>query len=431
MKIAVFGTGYVGLVSGTCMAELGNKVVCVDIDEDKIAGLKEGKMPIYEPGLKELVLKNYEEKRLVFTTNAKKAIEENDIIFICVGTPQKDDGEANLIYIFNVAETIGKHMNGYKVVATKSTVPVGTNHKIQTLINKVTKEEFDIASIPEFLKEGTAVKDYMNPDRVVIGTESKRAKEILGDLFSPLERVYQPIIFTDIRSSELIKYTANSFLAMKISFINEIANLCEKAGADIKEVYRGIAHDTRIGTKFLQSGIGYGGSCFPKDVRALIKTGEFFGSDFHLLEAVDKVNKRQRFVVIDKLEKHLEDFKGRTIAILGIAFKPKTDDIREAPAIDIIKRLIYYGAKIRAYDPIAAENAEKELDGSVYYAKDPYDAMKGADALVIATEWDEFRGLSRDKMKELLNTPLVIDGRNIFNPKHMREDGFIYHGIGR
>jgi UDPglucose 6-dehydrogenase len=431
MKIAVFGTGYVGLVSGTCFAELGNDVVCVDIDKEKIEMLKKGKSPIYEPGLSEMLTRNQEEKRLIFTTNAEKAIQENDIILICVGTPQKEDGEANLQYIFNVAETVGKHMNGYKVVATKSTVPVGTNYKIKDIISEITNEKFDVASIPEFLKEGTALKDFMNPDRIVIGTESKQAKEMLHELMQPLERIYQPIVHTDIRSAEMIKYTANSFLAMKISFINEIANLCEKVGADISEVYKGIALDKRIGHRFLQSGIGYGGSCFPKDVRALIKTGEFHGSDLFMLEAVDKVNKRQRYVVIEKLRRILGDLEGKTVAVLGLAFKPKTDDIREAPAIDIIHRLKSMGAEIRAFDPIAQENTEKVMNGTIHYAEDMYEALEGADAVVIATQWDEFKSLNRTKMRSLMNQPVIIDGRNILDKELFLKDGFVYEGIGR
>jgi UDPglucose 6-dehydrogenase len=431
MKIAVFGTGYVGLVSGTCFAELGNDVVCVDIDKEKIEMLKKGKSPIYEPGLSEMLTRNQEEKRLIFTTNAEKAIQENDIILICVGTPQKEDGEANLQYIFNVAETVGKHMNGYKVVATKSTVPVGTNYKIKDIISEITNEKFDVASIPEFLKEGTALKDFMNPDRIVIGTESKQAKEMLHELMQPLERIYQPIVHTDIRSAEMIKYTANSFLAMKISFINEIANLCEKVGADISEVYKGIALDKRIGHRFLQSGIGYGGSCFPKDVRALIKTGEFHGSDLFMLEAVDKVNKRQRYVVIEKLRRILGDLEGKTVAVLGLAFKPKTDDIREAPAIDIIHRLKSMGAEIRAFDPIAQKNTEKVMNGTIHYAEDMYEALEGADAVVIATQWDEFKSLNRTKMRSLMNQPVIIDGRNILDKELFLKDGFVYEGIGR
>ncbi len=431
MKIAVFGTGYVGLISGTCLAELGNEVVCVDVDNEKIEQLKQGKPTIYEPGLSEMIKRNSEDQRLVFTTNSERAVKENDIILICVGTPQKENGEANLDFIFTVAKTIAKNMNGYKIIATKSTVPVGTNHNIKEIVASMSDEKFDIASIPEFLKEGTAIKDFMNPDRIVIGTESKKAKEILHELFEPLERIYQPILHTDICSAEMIKYTANSFLAMKISFINEIANLCEKVGADIKEVYKGIALDNRIGHRFLQSGIGYGGSCFPKDIRALIMTGKNHGADLMMLDAVDNVNKKQRFVVVDKLDRLLDGVEGKTIAILGLAFKPKTDDIREAPAIDIILKLKQLGASIRAFDPIAQENAQKILDDDIYYAEDPYDALKGVDAVVIATQWDEFKGLSRKKMKKLMRNPVVIDGRNVLDKNLFIEDGFAYEGIGR
>ena len=429
MRITIIGTGYVGLVSGACLAELGNEVTCVDNDKERLDLLKEGRSPIYEPGLQELISKNIYEGRLSFS-DSKDSVKTSEVVFICVGTPQDKTGKADLSFIFKAAEEIGEQIDDYKIIVTKSTVPVGTNHRIREVLRKKTEVEFDIASVPEFLKEGTAVKDFMNPDRIVIGTESKKAREILHELMRPLERIYQPIVHTDIRSAEMIKYTANSFLAMKISFINEIANLCEKVGANIGEVYKGIALDNRIGHRFLQAGIGYGGSCFPKDVRALMRTAEEEDARLMIMESVDEVNRRQKYVVIDKLTKNLDDLKGKRIAILGLAFKPKTDDIREAPAIHIAKRLLELGAEVRAFDPVAQKNAEKVLE-DVYFAEDPYDAMDKAHAVVIATQWDEFKGMSRKRMLEVMEHPLVIDGRNIYDRDTMVGEGFIYEGIGK
>ncbi|MFP4117847.1 MAG: UDP-glucose dehydrogenase family protein [Candidatus Woesearchaeota archaeon] len=431
MKLAIIGTGYVGLVTGTCLSELGNDVLCVDKDKDKIEMLKKGDSPIYEPGLQELIKKNIYEGRLSFVLDMAEAVRFSDITFLCVGTPQGDDGSADLSCLFKAAEKVALSLEESSIVVTKSTVPVGTNHKIKDLLKRISGYDIEIASIPEFLKEGTAVKDFMNPDRIIIGTESKSTKEILHELMKPLERIHQPILHTDIKSAEMIKYTANSFLATKISFINEIANLCEDVGADIDEVYKGIALDNRIGHRFLQSGIGYGGSCFPKDVRALMRTAESFDCSLDIIKAADEVNTRQRYVVIEKLQKHLGVLEGKNIGILGLAFKPKTDDIRESPALSIIRRLLEDGAKIRAFDPVANENARKSLGDEIYYATDSYDALVGCDAVIIATQWDEFKGMSKKRMRELMSNPLVIDGRNIYTRDEFEKEGFTYEGIGK
>jgi UDPglucose 6-dehydrogenase len=431
MKIAVFGTGYVGLTVGTCLANLGNDIVCVDIDKNKIDLLRKGIIPIYEPGIKELVDKNSKEGRLIFTLNAEKAIKENDLIFIGVGTPQDSTGRANLSAILKVAETIGKNMNGYKTVITKSTVPVGTNHKIKKIIKKFYKGDFDIVSNPEFMKEGSAVHDFMIPDRIVCGVESERAEKTMKKLYKGIERIQYPLVFTDVKSAEIIKYASNSFLAMKISFMNEVANLCEAVGADVKEVIKGVGLDTRIGYRFLQPGVGYGGSCFPKDVRALIKTGEDNGCDFFLLEAAEKVNRKQKLTAIPKVEKVLgKDIEGKTIAILGLSFKPKTDDIREASSIDIIRSLLEKGAKVKAFDPAATDNM-KQIFPDIYYAKNSYDALEDAHVAILVTEWDAFRNLDRKKMKQIMKQPNIIDGRNIYDKEEFIEEGFNYQGVGR
>ncbi len=434
MKITIIGTGYVGLVTGTCLAELGNEIKCIDIDKDRISMLENGKPPIYEPGLKEMLEKNIYEERISFYAwndeRSNASIRSSDIIFLCVGTPQDEQGSADTSYLKEAVETMSSSLGDGSIVVIKSTVPVGTNEKIKKQIARKTEKSFYMASMPEFLREGAAIKDFMNPDRIIIGTESKKAKETLHELMKPLERIYQPIVHTTIKSAEMIKHTANSFLAMKISFINEVANLCEKAGADINDVYRGIALDTRIGHRFLQAGIGYGGSCFPKDVRALINTGEKHGTRFSILESVDEVNKKQKYIIIDKLTKHLKDLKEKRITILGLAFKPRTDDIREAPAIYIAKRLLELDADVTAFDPIAQDNAKKVLP-EISFADDPYDALKDANAVLIATEWDEFRGMSTRKMRALMENPLVIDGRNIYDKEKMLREGFIYEGIGR
>ncbi len=432
MRLCTLGAGYVGLVAATCFAELGNSVVCVDVDEARIAKLKQGIMPIYEPGLKELVDRNVKEGRLEFTTDQKKGIIGADVIFICVGTPPKEDGSSNLEYIEAVAASIGKLMEGYVIVATKSTVPVGTNERIRGIImkNQRSKILFDIVSLPEFLREGAAVKDFFNPDRIVIGCDSDAARDKMVRLHKPLERVGKPIFVTDIRSAELIKYASNAFLATKISFINEIAKLCEKVGADVKKVAQGMGLDERIGARFLQAGVGYGGSCFPKDVLALISTGKQHGVDFKILRAADQVNKEQRAYLIEKVLSLYKTLNGKTIAVWGLAFKPKTDDVREAPSITIIKELQRLGAHIRAFDPVAEENAKKVLTG-IDYAKDPYETVKGADALIIMTEWDEFRTIDMEKVKSLMKEPSIVDGRNLYDPAEMRKLGFTYKSIGR
>lgn len=431
MKIAVFGTGYVGLTVGTCLADLGNDVVCVDIDKEKIELLKQGIIPIYEPGLKEMVLKNSKEGRLIFTLNAQKAIKENDLIFIGVGTPQDETGRADLTAVFAVAESIAKHINGYKVIITKSTVPVSTNHKVKKIIKKKYKGEFDVVSNPEFLREGSAIRDFMVPDRVVVGVESEKAGKIMKKLYKGIERIQCPVLITDIRSAEMIKYASNSFLAMKISFMNEVSNLCEKVGADVKEIIKGMGLDKRIGYLFLQPGVGYGGSCFPKDVRALIKTGEFHSCDFNLLEAAEKVNRKQKLTVIPKMESTLGDLEGKTIAIFGLSFKPKTDDIRDAPSTDIIYTLLDKGAKIKVFDPAAMDNTKKIFGESIHYAKNPYETLEGAHGLIVVTEWDQFRNLDRRKMKELMVAPNIVDGRNIYDKEEFIEEGFNYMGVGR
>ncbi len=430
MKITMVGVGYVGLVTGTCFANLGNEVICLDIDKEKIEKLNNGIIPIYEPGLNDLVKRNVKEKRLSFTTDSKFAIESSDIIFIAVGTPQSENGEADLSYIRAAAETIGKNMNKYKVVVDKSTVPVGTADKVKQIISENTQQEFDVVSNPEFLREGAAIKDFLNPDRIVLGTDSEKAKEIMTRLYRPLERVRKPIIITDSRSAELIKYASNAMLATRISFINEVANLCEKAGGDIKAVARGMGLDTRIGPRFLQAGVGYGGSCFPKDVRALIRTGEEYGVKFKIVEAVDEVNKDQKKTLLPKIQKLVGDLSGKKIAVWGLAFKPKTDDIREAPAIEVVKQLLDSGAKVTAFDPVAQEHFSK-LYPDVTYGEEPFEILQDVDALVILTEWDSFRELDKEKMKSLMKSPNVIDGRNVYSPKEMKEKGFNYIGVGR
>ncbi len=435
MKIAVIGTGYVGLVTGTCLAELGNNVTCVDIDDKKIANLKKGIIPIYEPGLEELVLRNHKEGRLDFTTNAKSAIEKSEVIFSAVGTPPDEDHRADLTAVMKVAETVGKYLNGYKVFVNKSTVPVGTSERVREIIKESSdgKTEFDVVDNPEFLREGTAVKDFMNPDRIVVGLRksSKKARELMEKVYSPLVRAGRPLLFTDIHSAEIIKYASNSFLATKISFINEVANFCELVGADVTEVAKGIGLDDRIGPRFLHAGIGYGGSCFPKDVQAFIQTGKDRGYEFLILEATEEVNQTQKLRLFNKLKEEEKDLEGKTVAIWGLAFKPKTDDMREAPSIITIKKLLEEGAKVQAFDPVAMDNAKMAIEGEVNYENNPYDAVKGADALLIMTEWDEFRAIDLEKVKSLMRGDLVCDGRNIYKPKEMKDLGFKYQSIGR
>ena len=430
MKITVIGTGYVGLVAGTCLAELGNDVICLDIDQSKIDNLNNNIMPIYEPGLKELVDRNKKESRLKFTTDKEQAIQDSQVIFIAVGTPMGENHEADLRFVKSVAEDIGKYMQEYKVIVDKSTVPVGTADKVKAIIkeNQTQPIEFDVVSNPEFLREGSAIKDFQNPDRVIIGSESEKAKELMTQIYKAVARTGRPILHTDVKSAELIKYASNAMLATRISFMNELSHLAEKVGADIKKVAQGMGLDTRIGPRFLQAGVGYGGSCFPKDVQALIQTLKNNGCHSKILTAVEDANQLQKLSLLPKLKKLLPDLKDKTIAIWGLAFKPKTDDIREAPALVIIDQLIKEGAKINAFDPIAEKNAKK-LFPDIKYSSNPYDSLENADALIIVTEWDEFRQLYKEKIKELLNTPNIIDGRNIWEPKEMEK--FNYIGVGR
>ena len=429
MKIAVIGSGYVGLVTGACFAELGNDVICVDIDEDKISRLNNNIVPIYEPGLDEMIRRNRKEGRLGFTTDLRKAIKESDVIFICVGTPPKENGEADVSYVESVAGTIADVMDSYKVIVEKSTVPVETGEKVAKSIKEhnIHKADFDVVSNPEFLREGAAIDDFMHPDRIVIGCESEKSRQIMKKLYEPLKA---PICFTDIKSAEIIKHASNSFLATKISFINAISGICELAGADIEKVAEGMGLDKRIGRRFLNAGIGYGGFCFPKDAEAFIRISEKLGYDFRLLKEVQEVNHAQRKNFVKKIEKALWVVKGKTIGILGLAFKPDTDDMRFAPSVEIIKALQMDGAKIKAYDPKAAGKA-REIFKEIIYCDNPYDAAKGSDALVIITEWDEFKELDLKKIKSLMKHPLVIDGRNIYEPESMRKEGFAYISIGR
>ena len=432
MKITCIGTGYVGLVTGTCFADLGNEVICLDIDKEKVEKLNQGISPIYEPGLQELILRNKKEERLKFTTDKKSAIQHADIIFICVGTPQKHNGDADLEAVWSVAKDIASYIEKYTIIINKSTVPVGTGERVKKIIleNNPNKIPFDVVSNPEFLKEGAAIKDFQNPDRVVIGTESVKAKEILEKLYAPVTRIGKPLVFTDIKSAELIKYASNAMLATRISFMNELSHLCESVGADVKEVAKGMGLDSRIGTRFLQAGAGYGGSCFPKDVRALAHSLEKEGATSVLLMAVDYINERQKRSIVPKLKKFLPDLKGKTIALWGLAFKPRTDDMREAPSLSIIEQLQEEYAKIQAFDPESMENTKKITKG-ITFTKNPYEALENADALIIVTEWDEFRQPDFTKIKKLLKNPIIIDTRNIYDPKEIKALGFQYSCIGR
>ena len=436
MNIAVIGTGYVGLVTGTCLAELGNNIICVDIDETKISNLKKGKIPIYEPGLEELVLRNHKEGRLDFTTDAKKAIQSSEVVFSAVGTPPDKDHRADLTAVMKVAETFGKHLNGYKVFVNKSTVPVGTSERVREVIQETSngKHKFDVTDNPEFLREGTEVKDFMNPDRIVVGIRngSKKARELMEKIYSPLVRAGRPLLFTDIHSAEIIKYASNSFLATKISFINEVANFCELVGADVTEVARGIGLDDRIGPRFLHAGIGYGGSCFPKDVKAFIQTGKDKGYEFLILEAVEEINQTQRLRFFNRFKQKISNLDGKKIAIWGLAFKPKTDDMRQAPSITLIKKLVEENAEIQAFDPVAMDNARAIFkDEKITFAKNPYEAVENADALLILTEWDEFRAIDLEKIRKLMKGNLICDGRNIYKPDEIEKLGFSYKSIGR
>lgn len=433
MKIAVVGTGYVGLVTGTCFAETGNHVTCVDIDEKKVSKLQSGKVTIYEPGLEPLFERNLRQGRLDFTTDLKEGIKGAEIIFLALPTPPGEDGSADLQYVLGVASDLGPILESYAVIVDKSTVPVGTAEKVHAKVNENAQVPFDVVSNPEFLREGVAVDDFMKPDRVVIGTDSKRAQEVMQRLYEPFVRQGNPIIFMDIRSAELTKYAANSFLATKITFMNEIANLCELLGADVDMVRKGVGTDDRIGKRFLFAGIGYGGSCFPKDVQALAKSADEADYDFSILKSVMSVNQIQKQKLIDPLLDHFGgDVKGKTIAVWGLAFKPYTDDIREAPALENIAILKEKGAIIRTYDPEAMDNVKSVIgEEGIYYAHDEYDAVQGADALMIMTEWPIFRTPLFDKLKEALNQNIIFDGRNLYDLEQMKEEGFTYYSIGR
>lgn len=437
MKIAMIGTGYVGLVTGACFAESGNEVICVDTDEKKIEGLRNGVIPIFEPGLDMLVKRNMEEERLVFTTNLEEAIDSCLLLFVAVGTPPGEDGSADLSYVLKVARDIGRHINEYKIIVDKSTVPVGTGAKVKAAIQEELDKrgldiEFDVVSNPEFLKEGNAIDDFMKPDRVVIGCDNVRTGELMKELYSPFVRTGKPILMMDVASAEMTKYAANAMLATRISFMNEIANLCELVGVDVAQVRQGIGSDSRIGYSFIFPGPGYGGSCFPKDVQALARTGAEFGYPLEILNAVESVNQRQKQVLFKKLQRRFgDDLKNRTIAVWGLAFKPNTDDMREAPSINLINGLLEAGAKVQAYDPEAREEAFKIFGNKISYFDRSYDALASADALVIMTEWNEFRRPNFERIKEHLAQPIIFDGRNLFEPKRMKELGFEYEGIGR
>jgi len=432
MKITVIGTGYVGLVTGTCFAETGNKVTCIDIDKAKVDKLSSGQITIYEPGLEKIFLRNTKEGRLVFTTNLEEVLEASEIIFLALPTPPGADGSADLKYVLGVADQLGKLMTGYKVIVNKSTVPVGTADKVREAIAKNYKGEFDVVSNPEFLREGVAVEDFMKPDRVVIGTKSEQAKKVMTELYAPFVRQGNPLIFMDERSSELTKYAANSFLATKISFMNEIAQLCERMGADVDMVRRGIGSDDRIGKRFLFPGIGYGGSCFPKDVQALVKSSNEVNYDFEILKAVEKVNALQKLHLVNKINAYLKnDLQGKKIALWGLAFKPNTDDIRDAPAIDMINALTAAGATITAYDPEAMPNVKNKIGDKIKYASNQYEALADADILVIATEWSEFRTPDFEIIEKELPSKVIFDGRNLFDVAKMKEMGYHYESIGR
>lgn len=438
MKIAIVGTGYVGLVTGTCFAEMGTDVYCVDIDQNKIENLKSGIIPIFEPGLDEMVERNHKAGRLHFTTDLSSIINDVNIVFSAVGTPPGEDGSADLRYVLEVARTVGQNLNKYMVVVTKSTVPVGTAKLIKkTIQDELDKRglsdlKFDVASNPEFLKEGAAITDFMQPDRVVVGIESEEARRLMERLYKPFTLNNYRIIYTDISSAEMIKYAANAMLATRISFMNDIANLCEIVGADVTMVRKGIGADARIGSKFLYAGCGYGGSCFPKDVKAIIKTAKDLGHNMEILEAVERVNDNQKNILFDKLMKYYNnDIKDKTIALWGLAFKPRTDDMREAPSVVLINKIIKAGGKVRAYDPVAMKEAQKHyLGDSIVYAKDIYDATLNADAILMVTEWNEFRLPTWEVIKKTMVKPVVFDGRNIYNKEEMNEIGFDYFGIG-
>lgn len=436
MNITIIGSGYVGLVTGACFSEVGINVTCVDVDQQKIDNLKNGIIPIYEPGLEKMITRNMNKGRLHFTTKISDALRSSDVVFISVGTPPDEDGSADLKYVIQVARDCGKHMNDYTLVVTKSTVPVGTSLKVKNAIKEELDKrkvniDFDVASNPEFLKEGAAIDDFLKPDRIVVGVESARAEELLNTLYKPFTLNGHPIIFMDVISAEMTKYAANSMLATKISFINDIANLCEIVGADINKVRKGITSDTRIGNKFLYPGIGYGGSCFPKDVQALIRTGEEFEYELKVLKAVEAVNKSQKSVLFNKIMKYYDgDLKGKTVALWGLSFKPQTDDMREAPSLEIIKKLLLAGANVRAYDPVALNEAKHHFGNTITYCEDQYETLINADCLAVLTEWSEFRIPNFKIMHKLLNVPAIFDGRNIYDKSELKKNGFDYFCIG-
>lgn len=438
MKVAIVGTGYVGLVSGACFAEMGIDVTCVDIDKEKIEGLTKGVIPIYEPGLKSIVVRNYEANRLHFTTDLPTVLNDMDIVFIAVGTPSDEDGNADLSHVNTVAETIADNMGKSLLIVTKSTVPVGTSFRIKDLIHKRLNDrglsdlQFDVASNPEFLKEGAAVNDFMSPDRVIVGVESKEAEELMSKLYRPFLLNNFRVIFMDILSSEMTKYASNAMLATRISFMNDIANLCELVGADVNMVRTGMGSDSRIGRSFLYPGCGYGGSCFPKDIRAIIKVGELAGYEMKVIKAVEDVNNKQKTILFNKFNSYYNgDIKDKTVAVWGLAFKPETDDMRDAPSLTLIESLLEAGVTVRAYDPAAMKEAQKYLNSRIYYSKDIYDAANEADALIVPTEWKEFRLPSWSILKKIMNNHLIIDGRNIYNKEELASHGFEYRGIGQ
>ncbi|MCU0249060.1 MAG: UDP-glucose/GDP-mannose dehydrogenase family protein [Vicinamibacterales bacterium] len=431
MKLAVVGTGYVGLVAGACLAETGNDVICVDKDAAKVRVLRKGRMPIFEPGLEELVRRNVAEKRLSFTTQLPRAVRASSVIFIAVGTPQGEDGAADLQHVLGVAREIAQAMNGFKVIVDKSTVPVGTAQKVREIVRRETTHPFSVVSNPEFLKQGAAVDDFLKPDRVVIGAEDEKGGDIMRQLYAPFTRTGAPIMVMDTASAELCKYAANALLATRISFMNEMANVCELVGADVDEVRRAVGSDRRIGPSFLFPGVGYGGSCFPKDVKAIVKFAGDKGYQFEILKAVERVNHRQKSVLAARMEQHFGSLGGRTIAVWGLAFKPRTDDMREAPAIVLIERLLAAGARVQAFDPAAMPVAKRLFGSSVSFAPRSYAALDGADALAVLTEWNEFREPDFAKMRKLMKSPIVFDGRNIYSRELMRANGFTYYSIGR
>ena len=437
MKITMVGTGYVGLVSGTCFAETGIEVTCVDVDEKKIDGLNKGIIPIWEPGLEDMVKRNMEKNKISFSSSLKDSLDDTEVVFSAVGTPPDEDGSADLQYVLAVAKEVGENMTDYLVIVTKSTVPIGTAEKVRKVIQEELDKRgvdipFDVASNPEFLKEGSAIDDFLKPDRIVVGVDTERAEKVMKKLYQPFLLNNHPVIIMDIPSAEMTKYAANSMLATKISFMNDIANLCEIVGADAKSVRIGIGSDTRIGNKFLYPGAGYGGSCFPKDVQALIRTSDSYGHSLEILKAVERVNNKQKSVVYNKLAKHFNhELQGKTFALWGLSFKPNTDDMREAPSLVFIEKMLAEGANIRAYDPVAIDESKRRIGDKITYCDNMYDAINGAEALVVITEWNEFRMPDFNKMEELLNNKVIIDGRNIYEPKEIKDLGWVYYSIGR